>query len=380
MKSFARILRCCVVVGISAALAAQGVSVTSSKGVPILVRQHAVTLDALQRGANLGVPGYVVESLWLGAYNYAVGERTVDLARNEVLEVSRERIRFRTMDDRELWSVARALVRVQARSASTHRLLFDTRIVLPRAGGGLVALHRTTGAVAWEQPDAPSECFAHDAELVFVAGGDKKSPTLAAFAWRNGARAFLTPLQNRAVRIVPGEYGVAVLHDGGAVVFDRAGPKLFNVATPLLDLHPVPQAAVHKGHDAKRSVAWYARSKDAVHAWDSMGVEQWGVPMIRNDVECLSVTATGDLVVAEYCNFSDSGFTATCFDRSSGDVLWRRRQPGLMVDHSKYRHRLYVQPVGERLLFVSQASAGDFVVALRSADGGQLGREEWPRR
>lgn len=349
-----------------------GVSAQSTD-VQLLVRQQSVAALTLEPAAKLKLRGYVPESLWLGSGNYTLGERSFEMTRGEVLEVAREYVRLTSFGGKERWKVERAEVRVAGPSQRGPRLLYPSRIVLPRAGGGLVGLERASGRVVWQQPDVPCEMLAYDDELVFVAGLVDRKPSLAACSWRNGARAFVAKLGKPAVRLVPGTHGVAVVHDGGFTVRDRSGPELFAVSGAV---HGVCAAGEGGG---RSRVAWFAFVGAEIRAFDASGEVLWRKPYVRNDTLQLCTTSSGDLLVAEYCTFSDSGFLATCYGRDDGETLWRRRATGLLVDHSKYRHRLYVRPLKDRLVFVSQASGGDFAVALRPEDGEQLDREEWTK-
>jgi outer membrane protein assembly factor BamB len=324
----------------------------------LLVRQQIVSPTTLKPTEQLGLTGYVRQVQWLGEQRYAVDEVAVDLAAMEVLEVSRERVLLRTVGKRVLWSVDRTAAGVRLDAKAAHRLLLGARVVLPRAGGGLVGLDRATGEVRWQHADAPSEFVIADGELVIAAGAVGDKPTLAAFAAPNGARAFACTLPAAATRLVAGPHGIAAAMASGVTVFDRSGPQLFTLPAAVVDLVAGPDG-------------WFAVTRETLQAWDRTGKVVWSLPATVDTFNSvvLGVTGAGALLELRHCPMSDSGVTVVCREPSDGGVLWQYVDQGLGIAHSKYWHRAHARAIGDAVFVVSEAAGGNFVVELDAATG-----------
>jgi outer membrane protein assembly factor BamB len=336
----------------------------------LLVRQQLVSMRTLQPTGDLGLFGYVRDAQPLGGDNWSLHDLTIDAAAREVLEVSAQRVRLRTVDKRELWTVDRAAAHVTAAAAEAgvadvpRRVFGPGRVVLPRDGAGLVALDRATGRVAWEQPTAPAWLLVPDPELLLAVGGVDGKPVLGAFAWANGAQAFRVELPAPTARVVAGPRAVAIVFADHVAVHDRGGPLLRDVKVAVQDLVLAPNG-------------WFVRTADTVQAWSTEGEPRWTAPVRAESFETLLLAATtaGDLIVAKYHRMADSGIAVQCFAAADGDVLWRHDDGGLEVDHSKYWHRVHAQGRGDAVFLVSQAAGGNFVVELDAATGARRRRE-----
>lgn len=336
----------------------------------LLARQQLVSMRTLAPTADLGVAGHVGDARCVSGDTWSVHDLTVDVAAQHVLDVSHERVRLRGADRREVWAVGRADAHVAAAAAgdasadAAHRLFGPSRIVLQRDGGGLVALDRATGGIAWQKPDAPCTKLVADPELLLAIGTSAGKPVLAAFAWANGAQAFRVELPAMPVRVVPAPHGVAVVFPDRVVVHDRSGPRLFVLKTAAQDI-------------VAASTGWYVRTADALQAWTQNGELRWTAPSPLADFDTLALAATpaGDLVAATYIAMADSGVTVRCLTAANGEPAWRHVDPGLGVAHSKYWHRVYVRTTGDAVFVVSQAAGGNFVVELDAATGERRRRE-----
>lgn len=330
--------------------------------VRVLLGQQVVDAASHEVVAVLGLTDHGPCAELIGGCTFAVGDALVDPDAGHVLFVALDRVRLVGLDKQPLWSSARADVHVAARAGDGPRWFAKDRIVLAREGGGLVALDRRSGRVAWEGPGLPTASVLVDGDLVVATGDVGGKPHLVGAALANGARAFDVELAGAAQRIVAAPHGIAVVERDGFVVHDRAGPRLFAVTTPVTALTAGPDA-------------WFGATGDAVVAWARNGERRWGADVAHAGYERVVLVATpdGGVLRVKWMDIADSGFDLVSL-AVDGGIRWRREEPGLGVPHSKYWHRVQPRLAGDRLLVTSQAAGGSFLAEFDLATGERVER------
>ena len=292
----------------------------------------------------------------------------LDPATRERLRITAGALRLESLDGDARWSVAAVPGAAFGDGALDRAVFARQRVVLCGGDGGLVALDRADGRVAWRRPAGPNELVVADGELVVAAGAAATGGAMHGHALQNGAAAFAVALPEAPQGIALGERGIAVRSAQHTVVFDRSGPRLCDLPAPASDV-----VALRDG--------WLVVVDPFVVSCDRTGRERWRrerTPGFMDQYVAVE-TADGSIVVARYCRMADSGVDVVCLDGANGDVRWRRHVDGLGVAHSKYWHLAQLFGSGDRLVVTSQAAGGLFAVALDPADGGQSARAEFRR-
>lgn len=333
---------------------------------PLLVRQNLVAAHTLQPGRSLGMPGHVRDAIWLYGSVYCLEAATVDTRAGEVLEVATKDVLLRGIDRTLRWSAPREDVHAAADSPAERHLLLPDRVVLPRAGGGLVGLDRATGRLVWQRDDVPDSLLVVDGALVVAAGEHRGKPRLTVLAAANGAASCNVELPAAPLRLVPGRDGIAVADATRVTVYDRTGPRLLERTAAVSDLIA--------GNDG-----WFAIVDNGFEAWTRTGERRWRteVPPTFQEHRRMAVTAEGDLLGVACCPISDSGFFVHCFAAADGATRWSFEEPGLGVPHSKYWHRVQVRVVRGDVLITSQAAGGNFALRFAANDPTERTREKF---
>lgn len=334
------------------------------EGVRVVLGSQVVDAESHLVVHTIPVRGDYPRSERLGPFRWVTAGRFVDTARAEVLEITAERVALATLDGKPSWAVERRATHTAFAIGAHQCVLAGDRIVMPAGGerGGLVALDRSTGAIAWERPGVPSETIAVDDGLIVTTGATNGPPRLAAQALDNGASAFDLPLRAAPRALVVAPHGIAVVGDAGFTVFDRAGPELWKG-----NERPVALVANADG--------WFTATWQAVTAWSRTGEVKWTTELAVGDFEQIVLVALpgGGVAHVRFLGMADSGFEVVGCD-ARGGIAWRRQEPGLGVSHSKYWHRVEPFVVGERLFVTSQGAGGAFFVEFDPANGDRLGR------
>lgn len=334
----------------------------------VLLGQQVVDVDTGGVVVELGLAGTFPRAGALQSGTGVFDVAIVDLDAGQMLVVSPETVRLATLDHKTIWSVARAGVHVAPVAAEGQREFAGGRIVLLREGGGFVVLDRATGALVWENGALPTAQMIVDGDLVVTAGEVDGKPHVAAVAVANGARAFAVPLTDPVQRLAAASHGIAVVGGKGFRVFDRSGPLLFAVETPV--------AALVAGPDG-----WFSAGAATVSSWSRTGAARWtsNAPCQAFEVVFLVATPDGALLHTKFMDMADSGFDLWRF-RADGVLEWSRDEPGLGVPHSKYWHRVTARFAGDRLLMASQGAGGSFFAVIDPATGERSGRAQFPTR
>ncbi len=333
---------------------------------PLLVRQTLVAADTLRAGRSLGMPGHVRDATWLYGSVYCLEAVTVDTRAGEVLEVATTHVLLRGIDRTLRWSAPREEAHAAADSPADRHLLLPDRIVLPRAGGGLVGLDRATGKLVWQRDDVPDTLLVVDGSLVVAAGEQRGKPRLTVLAAANGAASCNVELPAAPLRLVPGRDGIAVADATRVLVYDRTGPRIMARTAAVTDLIA--------GTDG-----WFAAVGDGFEAWTRTGERRWRteLPPTFQEHRRMAATAEGDLLGVACCPISDSGFSVHCFAANDGATRWSFEEPGLGVSHSKYWHRVQVRVVRDDVLITSQAAGGNFALRFAAKDPTERTREKF---
>jgi outer membrane protein assembly factor BamB len=334
----------------------------------LLVAQTIVDAPSGKKLCDLGIADHVRHAFPVAGQTFVVADRTVDLADPVVLEVNGGRLTLRVPGPRNgeasvLWQRALADVGA-AQSAAGQRLLTRARVVVPRAGGGLLALRRSSGEEAWQQAGSPGDLLLADADLVIAAGIRDGKARVAAFALANGAVAFRAELPGKPLQLAAAPHGIVVLGDGFLIGLDRAGPKLFELAQGVESVVAGP-------------AGWFTLAGTRIEAIDRNGKPRWSTDLDASDfrdTRQLLATAAGDLLVICNQRMSDSGVLVQLRSGRDGSPVWARDLPGLEVAHSKYWHHAYARNAGAHVYVVSQGTAGAFYEQLDLASGEQLAR------
>jgi hypothetical protein len=333
---------------------------------PLLVRQNLVSATTLEPAQSLGLPGYVHDATWLFGSVYVLGDATIDAATGELLEVVGDAVRLRVARGAERWTAANAATGAAPGVTAARRLLFADRVVLPRAGGGLVGLDRASGAVVWQRAEVPDALLVADGSLLAAAGRVGGKPCFAMIAIANGAPGCRAELTEMPSRLVPGPRGVALVSGSQVAVHDRTGPRLFQ--------RPVVVGDFVAGRDG-----WFTQVRGKLESWSRTGEVVWSVACVCAEFENqrLCATPAGDVLVVTFMDMADSGFTVRCHAEGDGALRWTCIDQGLGIAHSKYWHHVQVRMLGNRALVTSQAAGGNFGVLFDATDGGERLRRKW---
>ncbi len=322
----------------------------------IVLGDRLVELKRLELGPKLAI-GEHATPLRRGDGWFARDDALVDVDRQRVLWWSAAGVVARA------WTDLAGPTEWRAEVADVGEVLVTATGYIAATPTELVGLTPGDGVVRWRRP-APVGHRLVDRDLLLVWNDER----LAVFAAANGARGFELPLPWVPRRVVAADFGIAVTGAGALRVLDRSGPMLFE--------RPLTVEAIAAGTDG-----WFVLVADAMLALDREGKERWrvGRPVAAADAfsaVALTVTPLGDPVLACYSPIADSGVEVVCLQAGDGRRGWLRREPGLGVGHSKYRHAAAVFVVGAELVVTSQASAGHFVAVLDPLTGTLRGRLE----
>jgi hypothetical protein len=334
----------------------------------LLISQTIVDAPSGTKLGDLRIADHARHAIPAGGPTFVVDDCTVDVADPAVLDLAGDRLTLRvpglgTDKGAVLWQ--RTLADAGAsRSAAGQRLLARECVVLPRAGGGILALRRSSGETLWQKADSPGDLLLADADLVVAAGTVDGKARVCAFALANGAAAFRAELPGRPLQLAAAPLGVVVLGDGYLIGFDRAGPELFRLA-------PGAQSVV------AGPAGWFTLAGTRIEARDRNGKPSWSADLDARDyrdTRQLFATDAGDVLVVCNQRMSDSGVLVQLRSGRDGAPVWTRDLGGLEVAHSKYRHLAYARVAGGHVYVVSQGSAGAFWEQLDLESGEQIAR------
>jgi len=327
----------------------------------IVARNCVLDLTTGKATRITGLTGYVVRANRIGDGVFNVGNLTIDLATKTRIRIDKGNVMLEDFAGKATWS--RSLQEVGLTDhLTTRRLTRDRAVLVSRTK--MIALDRKTGKVAWQHKKLPAQTLTIHRDLVVMTTTVGEDFVMRAIALHNGAKAGLTKLQGKAVRVAVGDHGIAVASKNHVEVFDRFGPKLWTLE------HGVDELAAHPD-------GWLMRRKLEVTLLDRSGKETWQSKLREPkflDSHIMLATSTGDVVITTHHFMSDSGVFCQALDGKRGEELWACQVPGLGVPHSKYFHHAYARDRADVIDIVSQGSAGAFVVTLDAGSGEEQSR------
>lgn len=321
-------------------------------------------------GAVLGGVGspekiYLAYPQWSSPNSVSLQERTIDPDAAEVLVVG-DRLRLLSLDGREAWAVDAAMLAPKAAHYTAPRCLAGDRVLLPHADGGLVALDRRTGAVAWHRPELPVDFVRVDAGLVVAAGVVAGRPRLHAVALENGASAFDCVVPGPIGDLVVGSHGIAIVDLDGFTVHDRAGPRLFEVAHTPEELWAGPEG-------------WFGFRRGTLSRWSRTGECVGTMAIGGNDTkaEDLTVLADGSVMLSWSAAKAPATLFVSWFE-ADGTCRWQARidDAFLHPTHALVSTRV----IGSRVLLVCATMVAWRLLEVDTTNGDFTERARTPLR
>ncbi len=320
-----------------------------------------------------------------------VGSRLVDLTdgsiigeasgtRREKIELDGQAVVRRAKDGTIIWSTALA---GRVGGVRPPELVVAGETVIVAVDAGLVALDRESGAIAW-RADGPNDRLHARGDLVFgllCGGGKPLERPLVARRVSDGKKVWETRLPDDVDPESMRDVGELLLvcendfqDDSWSRFYELDGTLRFELAEVVCDARPTDDGGVIVLTEARLA----AIGPDGKTRWESVGVA--GEPGLSFGGGKLIALPGGDVIAMAYMSMADSGVDLVRVRPTDGSLVWKARAEPLGVPHSKYWHRPRLEPRGEQLIVVSEASGGCFVEVRETASGALVRRFNLSRR
>ncbi|MFY9342679.1 MAG: hypothetical protein WAT39_09330 [Planctomycetota bacterium] len=349
-------------------LAGQAAAPAPSNGDVALLANHLVAGPDWREVGTMPGSGWEMRPQRRADGTVAVGNSVADPLARVVLEPYAGQLRLSHLDRGLLWQRPLDELCLHHDPAQVANALLGQQCVIVVGPGGFVALDRSSGATRWEKAVGTGDQRLIDGDLLITLGRVDKDVELRAWALGNGAQAFAVRTRPGSTRMVAAPHGIAVSDGATCTVWDRSGPRLFELALATSDV------AAHPG-------GWYLLTADTLLAVDRTGTPLWqrAVALPHFERGTLATDRAGRCVLTAFMPRSDSGARVTVHDPVDGGVVFGCELAGLGIAHSKYWHDVRTFAGNRGLVVTSHDAGGQWLAELGGDDGRQLARVQFPR-